>query len=81
MCVKKVYNRHPAVVLRAHTMAQDAVYKGVYALVIKESCHKTIKNNRSDKGFIYKYLIELSQVQYLISLCLTDAYDGLRLQE
>lgn len=29
MCVKKEYNRHPAVVLRAHTMAQDAVYKGV----------------------------------------------------
>ena len=30
MCVKKkVYNRHPAVVLRAHTMAQDSVYKGV----------------------------------------------------
>ena len=26
-------------------------------------------------------LIELSQFQYLISLCLTDTYDGLRLQE
>lgn len=29
MCVKKVYNRHPAVVPRAHTMAQNTVYKGV----------------------------------------------------